>query len=165
MNQRPHEAYEIYSDDIRAAMLLANREAKRAFYPAVEPSHLLLGILKEPTGLAGHVLKRGRHDTRRTLRLLRRVNRFGGKVTITGKLPMSEATKAIIDQAVEYARQKSHASVGSGAILIAILEQSQTLRSAMDELDYNVEQLKEHLAIYLVRLMRCGPEESIQLDL
>ena len=71
IQEQDREEVQGLSDDVRAAMELANREAKRHRRPAIDPLHLLIGLAREWTGLAGILLRRKGMEPGRVRRAVR----------------------------------------------------------------------------------------------
>ena len=64
--------FERYSDDIRHAMKIANREALHHLQPAIHTPHLLIALVIEPTGLGGWLLRHKGLSPRGVRRSVRR---------------------------------------------------------------------------------------------
>ncbi|MEM6855675.1 MAG: Clp protease N-terminal domain-containing protein [Planctomycetota bacterium] len=146
-------------------MLFANRKAKLGLRHEIQVAHLMLGMLKEPTGLAGRFLTYELGDRRILRRALRQVGRYGKQFTIFGRLPLSDEVNVVIDWAVRYAQSRSHASVGTGGVLLAILQHDEATRKLLEGCGGDTDLLGEHLAEYLDRLMKCAPDEAIEFNL
>ena len=65
--------YERFTDRARKVMQLANQEAQRFNHEYIGTEHVLLGLVKEGSGVAANVLKNLDIDLRKIRRELRRV--------------------------------------------------------------------------------------------
>ena len=156
--------FERFSNDIRDAMKLANREAKRRFAKSIESLHLMTAIAEEPTGLGGALL---RHYGI-TSGLIRNQSRHlwvGSEwFTIWGKLPLSANTKRSVDFAVNLAVAENHDSVGTGGVLLAMLTVDETTTDLIRALGIDFCRFKKDLERYLYRLMVESPGQELRLD-
>lgn len=160
----PPKIFERFSDDIRDAMKLANREAKRRFAPSIETFHLMTAIAQEPTGLGG-VLLRQYGITGRVVRKLSRHIRIGSKwVTIWGKLPLSSNTKQLIESAINFALIKNHKSVGTGGVLLGMLTIDETTTTLLRSTGIDLHKFEEELGQSLNRLMAKSPDQEMYPD-
>jgi hypothetical protein len=121
--------YDRFSDRARKVMQLANQEAQRFNHEYIGTEHVLIGLLKEGSGVAANVL--AHHNV--TLRAIRlevekavTVPPDPGQV-ILGMLPHMPETKRAIQYAVEEARSLDHNYVGTEHLLLGLLREPEGL--------------------------------------
>lgn len=112
--------FERFTDRARKIMALANQEAQNAGYEYIDPGHILLGLIREGTGVGVNVLKNlgvDLHDVRREI--LDELKPINQDETV-GRLPQSAGAKLVIQYAIEEARNINHNYVGSEHILLGL---------------------------------------------
>ena len=121
--------YERFTDRARKVMALANQEAQRFNHDKIGSEHVLLGIIKEGSGVGASVLK----DYGLDIRILRedvlKLVKEGPEIVTMGKLPQSPRTKKIIEYAIEYARSLNHNYVGTEHILGSLVSEKEGIAS------------------------------------
>ena len=164
MQSEPTKKFERFSDDIRHAMRIANREAKWQLHPCIDTPHLLIALLKEKTGLAGILLRRrgitARSARRRVSWSLPRERSFH----LFAKLPLSTPLRQVIDEAVRHAVAERHDSVGTGGILLAMVCHDPKTSEVLKSLSIKVHDLEKDLSRYLHQWMVVTPGEPLYLD-
>lgn len=156
--------FERYSDDIRHAMTLANREAIRHLQPLIGTPHLLIALLREPTGMAGALLRRRGLTARRVRRAVRRLVPRLWSFKLFVKLPLAVEVEVAVSRAVEHARSEHHDSVGTGGMLLAMLRHDRRSVVVLYSLGIDVPALQREVAGYLHRFMVEAPGQDLQWD-
>lgn len=123
--------YERFTDRARKAMQLANQEAHRCVVPFVGTEHILLGLLKEGSGVAANVLTNFRLDLRSLRREVERYAQRGPRVFLTGKLPLGPRVKRVIEYSIDEARKLDHNYVGTEHILLGLLRDQDGLAARL----------------------------------
>ena len=106
-------------------MQLANQEAQRFNHEYVGTEHLLLGLIKDGTGIAANVLKNLDIDLRKIRHEVEKLVRSGPDTVTMGRLPQSPRSKKVLEYAVEEARNLSHSYVGTEHILLGLLREQE----------------------------------------
>lgn len=115
--------YDRFTDRARKAMTLANQEAQRFGHERIDTEHVLLGLVKEGTGIAAGVLKNADIDLRKIRLDVEKIVRhepFAGPV-VMGRLPHTEPTKRVVESAIAAARELGDNYVGTEHLLIGLL--------------------------------------------
>ncbi len=117
--------YDRLTDRARKVMQLANQEAVRFNHEYIGTEHILLGLIKEWTGVAGEVLKNLDIDLR-TIRLdVEKLLQSGPDTVVTfGKFPTTPRAKKVIEYSMEEARNLNHDYVGTEHLLIGLVRES-----------------------------------------
>src|SRR5476651_1812075 len=104
--------YERFTDRARKVMQLANQEAQRFHHEYIGTEHILLGLIKEGSGVAANVLKNLDIDLGKVRREVEKIVQSAPDVVISSKLPQTPKAKKVIEFAIEEARYFSHDYVG-----------------------------------------------------
>src|SRR3954470_12260969 len=112
--------YERFTDRARKVMQLANQEAQRFDHEYIGTEHMLLGLVKEGSGVASNVLKNLDVDLRKVRLEVEKIVQTGpsaGQID-RGKLPHTPRAKKVIEYSVEEARNLNHSYVGTEHLLL-----------------------------------------------
>jgi ATP-dependent Clp protease ATP-binding subunit ClpA len=118
--------YERFTDRARKVMQLANQAAQRFGHEYIGTEHVLLGLMKEGSGVAAHVLKNLGVDRRKVREEVERIVRPGDDQAVAmGRLPQTPRTKKMIEYSIEEARGLNHNYVGTEHLLLGLLRESE----------------------------------------
>lgn len=156
-------AFERFSDDIRAAMRLANREAAWRLHERIDVPHLLIALAREPTGLAGALLRLQGADARRLRSVVNRHLARGSALRIFIKLPLTSQVDAVIENAIVYAQTHKHDAVGTGGVLLAMLVIDPRVAAFLQAISVDTLRLERLLTRGLHQLMVVAPTEPLDL--
>jgi len=81
--------YERFTDRARKVMQLANQEAQRFNHEYIGTEHVLLGLIKEGSGVAANVLKNLDIDLRKIRMEVEKLVQSGPDMVTMGKLPQT----------------------------------------------------------------------------
>ncbi len=115
--------YERFTDRARKVMQLANQEAQRFNHEYVGTEHILLGLVKEGSGVAANVLKTFDLDLRKIRIQVEKIVEAGPDMVTMGKLPQTPRAKKVIEYSKEEARNLNHNHVGTEHILLGLLRE------------------------------------------
>ena len=113
--------YERFTDRARKVMQLANQEAQRFNHEYIGTEHILLGLIKEGSGVAANVLKNLDVDLRKIRLEVEKLMESGPDMVIMGKLPQTPRAKKVIEYAMEEARNLNHNYVGDEHLLLCLM--------------------------------------------
>ena len=113
--------YERFTDRARKVMQLANQEAQRFNHEYIGTEHVLLGLVKEGSGVAANVLKNLDVDLRKIRLEVEKIVQAGPDMVTMGKLPQTPRAKKVIEYAMEEARNLNHNYVGTEHLLLGLL--------------------------------------------
>jgi ATP-dependent Clp protease ATP-binding subunit ClpC len=119
--------YERFTDRARKVMQLANQEAQRFNHEYIGTEHILLGLVKEGTGVAANVLKNLDIDLRKIRLEVEKIVQAGPDMVTMGKLPQTPRAKKVIEYSIEEARQLNHNYVGTEHLLLGLLRTGDNL--------------------------------------
>ena len=96
--------FERLTDRARKVMALANQEAQRFNHEYIGTEHILLGLVKEGSGVGANVLKHLEIDLRKVRLEVEKLVKSGPDMVTMGKLPQTPRAKKVIEYAIEEAR-------------------------------------------------------------
>jgi len=112
-----------WTDRARRVMQIANQEAQRFNHEYVGTEHILLGLMKDDSGVGQSVLKNSGLDLRGVrLEVEKRIPAGPDMVTM-GKLPQTPRAKKVIEYAMEEARNLNHNYVGTEHIVLGLFRE------------------------------------------
>ncbi|MEL7497398.1 MAG: ATP-dependent Clp protease ATP-binding subunit [Planctomycetota bacterium] len=117
--------YERFTDRARKVMQLANQEAQRFNHEYIGTEHMLLGLVKEGTGVAANVLKNLDVDLRKIRLEVEKLVQSGPEMITMGRLPQTPRAKKVIEYSMEEARNLQHNFVGTEHILLGLLREQE----------------------------------------
>ena len=117
--------FERFTDRARKVMALANQEAQRFNHEYIGTEHVLLGLVKEGSGVGATVLKNLDVDIKKLRLEVEKQVKSGPDMVTMGKLPQTPRAKKVIEYAIEEARSLNHNYVGTEHILLGILRETE----------------------------------------
>ncbi|MFO0840487.1 MAG: ATP-dependent Clp protease ATP-binding subunit [Phycisphaerae bacterium] len=151
--------FERFTDRARKVMALANQEAQRFNHDYIGTEHILLGLVKEGSGVGANVLKNLGVDLRKVRLEVEKLVRSGPEMVTMGRLPQTPRAKRVIEYAIEEARQLNHNYVGTEHLLLGLLrEQDGVAAQVLMNLGLKLEDVREEV----LNLLGAGvePEET-----
>jgi ATP-dependent Clp protease ATP-binding subunit ClpC len=149
--------YERFTDRARKVMQLANQEAQRFNHEYIGTEHILLGLVKEGSGVAANVLKNLDVDLRKIRLEVEKIVQSGPDMVTMGKLPQTPRAKKVIEYSMEEARNLNHNYVGTEHILLGLLrEQEGVAAQVLMNLGLKLEDVREEV----LNLLGHGMETS-----
>src|SRR2546423_4695844 len=140
--------YERFTDRARKVMQLANQEAQRFNHEYIGTEHVLLGLVKEGSGVAANVLKNLDIDLRKIRLEVEKIVQHGpgGEQVVMGRLPHTPRAKKVIEYSIEEARNLNHNYVGTEHLLLGLLrEQEGVAAQVLMNLGLKLEDVREEV--------------------
>ena len=138
--------FERFTDRARKVMQLANQEAQRFNHEYIGTEHILLGLIKEGSGVAANVLKNLDVDLRKIRLEVEKLVQSGPDMVTMGKLPQTPRAKKVIEYSMEEARNLNHNYVGTEHILLGLLrEQEGVAAQVLMNLGLRLEDVREEV--------------------
>ena len=138
--------FERFTDRARKVMQLANQEAQRFNHEYIGTEHILLGLVKEGSGVAANVLKNLDIDLRKVRTEVEKLVQAGPEMVTIGKLPQTPRAKKVIDYSIEEARNLNHNYVGTEHLLLGLLrEQEGVAAQVLMNLGLKLEDVREEV--------------------
>src|SRR5437870_13632574 len=141
---------ERFTDRARKVMALANQEAQRFNHEYIGTEHILLGLVKEGSGVGANVLKNLDVDLRKVRLEVEKLVKSGPEMVTMGKLPQTPRAKRVIEYAIEEARNLNHNYVGTEHLLLGLLrEQDGVAAQVLMNLGLKLEDVREEVLTLL----------------
>lgn len=138
--------FERFTDRARKVMALANQEAQRFNHEYIGTEHILLGLVKEGSGVGANVLKNLEVDLRKVRLEVEKLVKRGPDMVTMGKLPQTPRAKKVIEYAIEEARSLNHNYVGTEHLLLGLLrEQDGVAAQVLMNLGLKLEDVREEV--------------------
>src|SRR3954463_4937392 len=136
--------FERFTDRARKVMALANQEAQRFNHEYIGTEHILLGLVKEGSGVGATVLKNLDIDLRKVRLEVEKLVKSGPDMVTMGKLPQTPRAKKVIEYAIEEARNLGHNYVGTEHLLLGLLrEKDGVAAQVLMNLGLKLEEVRE----------------------
>jgi len=151
--------FERFTDRARKVMALANQEAQRFNHEYIGTEHILLGLVKEGSGVGANVLKNLEVDLRKVRLEVEKLVKSGPDMVTMGKLPQTPRAKKVIEYAIEEARSLNHNYVGTEHLLLGLLREHEGVAAqVLMNLGLKLEEVREEV----LNLLGAGvdPEEA-----
>lgn len=140
--------YERFTDRARKVMQLANQEALRFNHEYIGTEHMLLGLIKEASGVASNVLKNLDIDLRKVRLEVEKIVQTGpgGEELVSGKLPHTPRAKKVIEYSIQEARALKHNYVGTEHLLLGLLREEEGVAAqVLMNLGLNLEDVRQEV--------------------
>lgn len=112
-----------YTESAEAVLKTAERESKKLKHYYIGSEHILLGLLKEPDGVAGTVLRSQAIDIEAVYDLISDLTLQGKGTILKERAGMSPRTERILEDAETLAEKYHSGTVGTEHILLAIIRE------------------------------------------
>ena len=151
--------FERLTDRARKVMALANQEAQRFNHEYIGTEHIMLGLVKEGSGVGANVLKNLGIDLRKVRLEVEKLVKSGPEMVTMGKLPQTPRAKKVIEYAIEEARNLNHNYVGTEHLLLGLLrEHDGVAAQVLLNLGLKLEEVREEV----LNLLGAGVENEEQ---
>ncbi len=149
--------FERFTDRARKIMALANQEAQRFNHEYIGTEHILLGLVKEGSGVGANVLKNLGVDLRKVRLEVEKLVKTGPDMVTMGKLPQTPRAKKVIEYAIEEARALNHNYVGTEHLLLGLLRETEGVAAqVLMNLGLKLEEVREEV----LNLLGAGMENA-----
>ncbi|MBL1219017.1 MAG: ATP-dependent Clp protease ATP-binding subunit [Planctomycetes bacterium] len=138
--------FERFTDRARKVMAFANQEAQRFNHEYIGTEHILLGLVKEGSGVGASVLKNLGVDLRKVRLEVEKLVKSGPETVTMGKLPQTPRAKKVIEFAIEEARNLNHNYIGTEHLLLGLLrEHDGVAAQVLMNLGLKLEEVREEV--------------------
>jgi len=138
-------------------MALANQEAQRFNHEYIGTEHMLLGLVKEGSGVGANVLRNLGVDLPKVRMEIEKLVKPGPDMVTMGKLPQTPRAKKVIEYSIEEARNLNHNYVGTEHLLLGLLrEHDGVAAQVLMNLGLKLEEVREEV----LNLLGAGVEQE-----
>jgi ATP-dependent Clp protease ATP-binding subunit ClpC len=157
-NRKGTVMFERFTDRARKVMALANQEAQRFNHEYIGTEHILLGLVKEGSGVGANVLKNLDVDIKKLRLEVEKLVKSGPDMVTMGKLPHTPRAKKVIEFAIEEARSLNHNYIGTEHLLLGLLRESEGVAAqVLMNLGLKLEEVRQEV----LNLLGAGVENSM----
>ncbi len=115
--------FDKFTDRARKVMALAREEAKRFNHEYIGTEHILLGLVKEGSGVAANVLQNLDIDLKKIRMEVEKIVQAGPDLVSVGQLPFTPRVKKVLEYAMEEAKAMGHNYIGTEHQLLGLLRE------------------------------------------
>ena len=138
--------FDKFTDRARKVMALAREEAKRFNHEYIGTEHILLGLVKEGSGVAANVLQNLDIDLKKIRLEIEKIVQTGPDLVSVGQLPFTPRVKKVLEYAIEEARAMGHNYIGTEHQLLGLLrEQEGVAAQVLLNLGVKLEDVREEV--------------------
>jgi len=131
-----------FTQRARRVLAYAQEEAERLNHSYIGTEHLLLGLLREESGIAGKVLRDLNVQYERVTELVERIT-GPGRRTPFSQIDLTPRTKRVIELAVDEARRLGQHYIGTEHLLLGLIRQGDGVAiDILRQLGVNPEQIR-----------------------
>jgi ATP-dependent Clp protease ATP-binding subunit ClpA len=142
--------YERFTERARNVMQLADQEARRLRHDYIGTEHILLGIIKEGSGVASNVLKNLDINVRKIRREIEKIVTAQPDRANTGKLIQTPRAKKVLEYSIGEACNLNHDYVGTEHLLLGLLrERTGVAAQVLKHMGLKVEDVREAMLSFL----------------
>jgi ClpA/ClpB-like protein len=127
-----HRQSNRFTERASQALRLAQEEAVRSKLHYIGTEHLLLGLIREGSGVAAQVLTRLGVDTRDIQTRIEAITGWDG-VVVPSEIGLTRGAKRVIEQAVDEAFRLRHHYIGTEHLLLGLLRVSEGIAARVLE--------------------------------
>ncbi len=142
--------FDRFTKRARRVLVLAQEEAQRLNHNYIGTEHLLLGLIREESGVAARVLK----DLGVEPNALRKAveEMIGrGERKVLGKIGLTPRTKRVIELAVDEARRLGHNYIGTEHLLLGLAREGEGIAvDVLKSLGVNLDRLRTETARLMI---------------
>ena len=138
--------FERYTEKARRVIFFARYEASQFGATAIEPEHILLGLLREDKQLAQRFF-RSPHSTVESIRKeIEERTPLREKVAASVDLPLSAQAKRVLNYAADESERLQHRNIGTEHLLLGILrEEKSTAAEVLYERGLRLTQIRDEM--------------------
>ncbi|MBE7465601.1 MAG: ATP-dependent Clp protease ATP-binding subunit [Planctomycetes bacterium] len=142
--------FDRFTDRARKVMSLARQEAERLNHDYIGTEHILLGLVKEGSGVAASVLENLSVDLDKVRMEVEKLVKPAPDVVTMGQLPFTPRAKKVLEYAMDEARALDHNYVGTEHLLLGLLREQEGLAAqVLMNLSLKLEDVRNEVLEFL----------------
>ncbi|MFH1231164.1 MAG: ATP-dependent Clp protease ATP-binding subunit, partial [Planctomycetota bacterium] len=151
--------FDKYTDRARKTMSLARMEAQRLSHEAIGTEHILLGLLKEGSGVAARALINLGIDFQKAVDEVERMVQSEPRQTASGQIPFTPRAKKVLEFAHEEAINLNHDYIGTEHLLLGLLREEEGIAArVLVNLGVKLDEVREEI----MTILSGGPLDQSQ---
>lgn len=139
---------ELFTEKAKTALMLAQEEAKSFRHSSIGTGHILLGLVIEPEGMAGKILRELSVNSKDIREEIEQFTSYGSTKALpkNALLPYSPRARQLIKYAADEAQKMGSGVVGTEHLLLGILRDDEILASKiLLNLDINLTMIRRNI--------------------
>jgi len=137
---------EKFSRHAKLVFTIAGQEAQRLAHDHIGPEHILLGLVREGSGVGSHALQDLGIDPRSVRKEVQTLTGKGSEDSAGGVLHQTPEAKAVVDRAVVEARSHHEHVVGTEHILLALMHDPEGLPvKVLNNLGVSLDKVRQEI--------------------
>ena len=138
--------FDRFTDSARKVLAYARQEAQRFNHEYIGTEHLLLGLVREGTGVAANVLHNLDVDIKKIRLEVEKMVQSGPELVTKGQLPFTPRAKKVLELSFEEARNLGQNYIGTEHILLGLLrEQDGVAAHVLTNLGLSLEDVRSEV--------------------
>ena len=117
--------FDRFTDRARKVMALAREEARRFNHEYIGTEHILLGLVKEGSGVAANVLQNLDVELKKVRLEVEKIVQTGPDLISVGQLPFTPRVKKALEFSMEEARSLGHNYIGTEHLLLGLIREQE----------------------------------------
>lgn len=156
--------FEQLTERARRVILYSREEAERLMQPYIETEHILLGLLKERSGVAAEIFAAHRINVPNLIKELRGLSSESGEMVFKGSVPFSLLAKRVLEYTIEEAKLFDQKFVNTEHILLGLMrERRGKAYTILTKLNFDYASVKEEIRLHVKGTQR-GSSNTPTLD-
>jgi ATP-dependent Clp protease ATP-binding subunit ClpC len=119
--------FERYTEKARRVIFFARYEASQFGAPAIEPEHLLLGLMREDKTLTGRFFPRAQITIESIRREIEGRTLLRERIPTSVELPLAQETKRVLHYSHEESDRLQHRHIGTEHLLLGLLREERSM--------------------------------------
>src|SRR3989442_4771530 len=119
--------FERYTEKARRVIFFARYEASQFGAPAIEPEHLLLGLMREDKTLTGRFFPRAQITIESIRREIESRTLLRERIPTSVELPLAPETKRVLAFSHEESDRLQHRHIGTEHLLLGLLREERSM--------------------------------------
>jgi ATP-dependent Clp protease ATP-binding subunit ClpC len=119
--------FERYTEKARRVIFFARYEASQFGAPAIEPEHLLLGLMREDKTLTGRFFPRAQITIEHIRREIESRTLLRERIPTSVELPLAPETKRVLHYSHEESDRLQHRHIGTEHLLLGLLREERSM--------------------------------------
>ncbi len=142
--------FDRFTDRARKVMGLARQEAQRFNHEYIGTEHILLGLVKEGSGVAANVLKNMNVDLKKIRVEIEKIVKNGPSTVTMGQLPFTPRAKKVLELSLEEASNLGHNYIGTEHLLLGLIRENDGIAAqVLMNLGIKLEDVREEVLEFL----------------
>jgi len=138
--------FEKYTEKARRVIFFARYEASQFGSSAIEPEHLLLGLIREDQQIVKSFIHASHISTDQIKNRIEKALGLREKISASVDLPLSPNAKRVLQYAADESNLLHHSHIGTEHLLVGLLRQEDTIAfEILKKMGFSVTSMREEL--------------------